>query len=40
MKDLGDFFLHFNGVLSVSLHEIQWGAGLSSVIQKEEEDSQ
>jgi hypothetical protein len=26
-------------VLSVSLHEIQWGAGLSSVIQKEEEDS-
>ena len=27
------------GVLYVSLHEIQWGAGLSSVIQKEEEDS-
>jgi hypothetical protein len=26
-------------VLSVSLHEIQWGAGLSLVIQKEEEDS-
>jgi hypothetical protein len=32
-------FEWINGVLSVSLHEIQWGAGLSLVIQKEEEDS-